>query len=173
MASKTPIEPRHGPEGGGPRLSGSGEREHRQVHPVQETRSCHHFGAAAPDTGGTEGILEGPYGVGVLRGPSTVIGACPGAKLRFHVDSVDGVPFQWSEWRIKYVLLTHVMTMLYLHGATLQQIFSPFILLRALKRPDCHPVPGVDDVVLARCPPEVLQFPLPKLFSILSSRIGA
>lgn len=143
------------------------------MYSVQEAPTCCHFGTAAAYTGGTEGILEGPHGVGVLRGPSTVIGACPGAEILFHADAIEGVPFQWSEWRIKYVLLTHTMTMLYLHGATLQQIFSPFVLLRALKRPDCHPVPGVDDVVLARCPPEALQFPLPKLFSILSSRIGA
>ena len=173
MGSEAQVESRDGVEGRGPCLSGSGERKHRQVSAVQEAPTCHHVGTPTTDTRGTKGILEGPNRIGILHGSSTAIGVCQGAVLVFHDDIIEGLSVIWSEWRLKYVLLTHAATMLYLQGATLQQVFSPFILLRASKRPDYHPVPGADDVVLAQCPPETLHIPLPKLFSILSAKTGA
>jgi hypothetical protein len=67
------------------------------------------------------------------------------------------------------VVFYHASAMLYLHGATLQQLFAPFVLLYAEPRPVYHPVPGADHVRVAVVEPQVLQeVPLPELFTALS-----
>ncbi len=141
------------------------------MHPVQEARTCHHFGSVSSRARGAAGLLEDPRGVVFLGSQQEVIGTCYYARLYQHDDDDFG---QWFEWDIPYVHVTHAKAMLYLHGASPQQLFAPFVLLRANPRPAHHPVPGFDDVVLAGLPDEVLaSTSLGHLFTTLSSRVVA
>lgn len=170
MDSKTPTESGHGVEGGGHGLPRPGERDDRQVPTLPEARPCHHFGAPESDTRGPGGLLEDPHGMMFVSHMQEVIGRCQRAQLTMHTDDFG----QWFEWRMTGINITHAKAMLYLHGASPQQLFSPFVLLRASPRPASHPVPGFDDVVIAGVSDSVLaSTPLEELFTTLSSRVGA
>lgn len=174
MASQSPAEPGRGIEGGGSGVPEPRQRPAGSVRQVQEVQPCHHVGATTSVPDSTPGLLEDPNGVGVLHAFGRVICTCGGARIVIHEDVIEGKPINWYEWHIGNVVFSRAATMLYLHGATLQQLFAPFVLLRAHPRPAYDPAPGADDVLVAVVPDELLdELPLPKLFAVLSSRIGA
>jgi hypothetical protein len=171
MENKTPIELGPGAEGGGQGLPRSGEREPRQVSSLSAARPCHHVGSIESAARGPHGLLEDPNGVILVNHMREAIGVCSVSLFAQHQDEDLG---SWSEWHFDSVNITHAKEMLYLHGASPQQIFAPFVLLRARPRPAPCPIPGFDDVIVAGVSEEVLaSTSLEELFTTLSSRVEA
>lgn len=138
---------------------------------MYEVLPCSHVGAPEGRARGSTWLLEDSDGVAILRALGRDICFCPSKpKKVWHDDKIDDVGFSWEEMKLGSVVFHFATTMLWLHGATLQQLFTPFILLSADPRPDSHPIPGAESVLIASVPPHVLSMiPLPELFSHLRS----
>lgn len=172
MASTPPIESGYGAQGRGCGLPQPRQRKAWAVRPVQEVRTCHYIGAPTSAPRRSPGFLEGTDGVGALHAFGRVICTCTVLRTVVHDDIIEDLSVTWHEQHLGSVVFSHASTMLYLHGASLQQLFTPFILLRAIPRPIYDPAPGADEVLVAVVPNELLaELPLPRLFSILSTRI--
>jgi hypothetical protein len=171
MENKTPIELGPWAESGGQGLPRSRERESRKVSSVSEACPCHYFGPIESAARGPHGLLEDPNRVILVNHMREAIGVCHVSLFAQHQDEDLDL---WFEWHFSSVNITHAKEMLYLHGASPQQIFAPFVLLRARYRPAPCPIPGFDDVVAAGVSDEVLaSTSLEELFTILSSRVEA
>lgn len=176
MASQPQTELGHGAEGGGPRLSGSGEREHRQVQTVQKVRSSDHLRSPFAYAGASEGLLEDPNGVGILHSMGRDICTFRYSDILIsnHASTIKEKPLEWMSYQLGRVVFSHSSSMLYLHGASLLQLFFPFVLLEASPRPIYDPRPGADGVIVARVPSALFEdISLKELFVILHEKICA
>jgi hypothetical protein len=65
------------------------------------------------------------------------------------MDEFDGIPLYWVVWEVDRINLSHRSTMFHMHGASLQDLFYPLVLVSGDRRPLADPTPGVDKAVLA------------------------
>lgn len=135
------------------------------MHEVQKVQlgdlvSTHAAGGSRP-----EGILEDPDGVTRLYFDGREVG-----RLGHHrVDVVRGlyknntVSIEWRRWLIDELLLTPVTAILFLNGATMQELVLPYVLLRARASAPYDSIPRLYEVALAEilsAPEELSRFDL-------------
>ena len=124
---------------------------------VQETQhgDCSHTGATAGTR--SEGILADPDGVTRLYFDNREVGVLvsPRADLINGHYKDGSISIEWRRWRAEKLLLTSATALLFLSGATMQDLVEPYVLLHAQPRPSYDPNPGLEDVVLA----EILSAP--------------
>ncbi len=126
------------------------------MRPVQTTQDGDHQRPGGATAGAAQGILDDPDGVTRLYNIGRVI-----AKLyTVRTDAIDGFyklkrgeeegayRIEWRRWTIPRLVWSHGSSMLFLQGATLQQIVAPFFMLAGAPRHASDPEPGLDNVVL-------------------------
>lgn len=139
---------------------------------MQEVQDGDRRGSAGSSSGPASGLLESPDGVARLYRGGNVIAKCYGVRSDYLEGAyvLEGGCYQleWRRWTANRLVWTQPTALLFLQGATLQQLVSPFLLLAGSPRHAASPEPGMDHVVLAELYASSSDLNYPQLFQLLA-----
>jgi len=121
---------------------------------MQTVRDGDHQGSGGSPAGAPQGVLDDPDGVARLYQTGSPVAKLYDVRSNYlegfyQLNETHGYRIEWRRWVIPRLVWTHRSSMLFLQGATLQQLVAPFFLLAGTPRHVASPEPGLDNVVLA------------------------
>ena len=139
---------------------------------MQASQDGDRGGPDGTEPGPAEGFLENPDGVVRLYRGGSVVAKCYGVRDDYFEGTylLDGGAYQveWRRWNVSRLVWSQPSALLFLQGATLQQLLQPLLILAGTPRPSSSPEPGMDGLVLAEVCASSSDLTYPQLFQLLA-----